>query len=717
MVVGAGACGLTTALALARAGYSICLVEARRDPTLPDAATELAAARVWLDRANDTSKGPMAAEYHAAARIRNRYWGTYERNVSLDGHSLAYLESLGVDTGGLPKPTRIDLNGLPDGPRFHATLRQRVVQPEAAGLSAERALLQRDWAAQPSLGDLERLLLERIRRCDHIEIRFGSTAHAIDASPQGIIINTKTGALTAGIVIVADGGGVRSLSRQLVSRTIHHRERINLAVAQSDATVTLFGHPTTDVFAHNTLTEDGWLGIFCSGHTVSAVVNAVGLNSGTVRTAVQALNELGLRTRLVEPPIDITVEIAEADDVLPESRIVLVGDAALCGNPRNGLGVQFGLLWAQLVAASISRDRCGISLDERIYRSRAADIIRRRRTFELAWMEIVNRAITDPNQLQRYIVSEPALRSIRKLSVRFRPSRRRMRYRIKLTIDARRIPASDTGVIATFLRQFERVCIRANLRLRHVRDRDFTVKTRFDPKHRLDLSFGDECLSLRSGTLTFARTDDGWLVRIESAVALQTSRGRFASDFPIERMQIDLPDDFLDVAIAHAVAQPDRFAGIPLQARVRCLDRKVRWGPLTLHLRDRPQLRLELCASVLDVTVERGVIELLSITQFAHQVPLGGTRWLRNASRFWRGSLDPLIDRTVALASATVYRITVRPTSDNTALVSLYGALPISIRLSARDAARLRSELVYSALIGQLLSDHGECIAGLTART
>ena len=721
VVIGAGVCGLTTAIALVRHGISVCVIEQRKDPESAAGVSSLRDAAALLDQANSLF---LNGEYpdellHQTARIRRKYWGTYARNVMMDSHSLAYMEYLNVPTDAISKITHLNLNGPPDGPTFSVAFPERKIQPEINGLNIERMLLQRDWAALAALGDLEQCLLTFLRQQSGATITFGCTALAVTELKDIIEIHTNQSTLEAQLVIVTDGGGKGALSRKLATRKVHNRELISLSVLEADSNTAICGLETGTVFSHSTLTDDGWIGIFCSGKTVSTAVNVRGFNSTSSYAAWQTLNKLGLKTAFIEPPIELYVEVAETDNVLPGTRIILAGDAAMSGNPRFGLGVQFGLAWAQLLEQTLTKTDQLLALDSDVYLARSAEIIDKRREFELAWMEMVDNSIRDKSQLSSYLVSAAVLQSLETFSVDYSVRGKSATYNFRLVLDAQLIPEADDSPVAMFLRQIGRFTIDADLKFKeNKKSEHYRLSAKLTDRNRLDLKFGDEHVSICSGRLDFLRDKSGWTISVDSASGFQTSQGEFETEFPFHQLTLHVPDDFLDMAILQASQRSELFLDKQFEAQLSIKDaRKISWGPLDLRMIDSPKLSVRLMPGpVIEVVFKRGQVIPINVTEFAHHSTLSGTRWLSGVSRLSGGLLDPVVNQVARVAASTIKALSIKLNRDETALITFHGLVPISIRLNKTDARRLRIDLLNSALLGQLVSDAGSNIVELKAR-
>lgn len=112
VVIGAGVCGLATALALANHGLLVSLVEWR---VHPDSATGKALSRelkqelLQINQTLSVEPGAcvqahpsqpndsIASVQHArAANLRRKLWGAFERSLVLDAHSVQYLASMSL---------------------------------------------------------------------------------------------------------------------------------------------------------------------------------------------------------------------------------------------------------------------------------------------------------------------------------------------------------------------------------------------------------------------------------------------------------------------------------------------------------------------------------------------------------------------------------------------------------------------------------------------
>jgi 2-polyprenyl-6-methoxyphenol hydroxylase-like FAD-dependent oxidoreductase len=721
IVIGGGCCGLACAAALAGRGRTIAVLERRLDPDSAEGRVAIGRAATLLDQANalEQRSGGATAAARAllveARHLRADYWGGQARNVILDSHSVAALEGLGAATGRLPRIERFALNGPPGGPTFTAHLAHRALEGERDALSAVRLLWQRDWTVLAPLGAIERVLRERCEALADVQLHFGATVLGIEQYRDRIAIATGEGTLEAGFAIVADGGGRHSTLAALgVARTVHHRERLSLAVRASDPSHTVLGHDSTDVFSVNGLTADGWLGLFGNGTAVSAVINRTGMLSGAALDAATALQEAGLATALVEPPIAIVAEIAQADTVMLGPHIAFAGDAVLSGNPRIGLGVQFGLLWAQQLAAMIDDRSDRLRLDTKSYARVAAAICAERRDFELAWMAIVDGAIERPERLAEYPVSEPVLAALARFELdatrrEQAPTRWRARYRIVL--DAARLSPTDDSAVAGFLRALGELRIDADLRLRPglSNKRRLRLTARLSSKRTLSLQYGAERLLVDEGLLQLRRRRADWQIRLTGAVVQQLSNDRFLTRFPLRTIAIALPDAFLDAVVKQAVERARATHAPPWRLRASLVPgAEVQFGALRLVARG-PVVATTTAERAGDLVsryrLEQGTLEPRNLLEFAEHSALASTRWLSALTRLTGGLAAPLIEGAARVAATAVQGLEVRMRRDGSAVATIDAALPITVALDRAEAARLTGDLLAAPALAAAASE------------
>jgi 2-polyprenyl-6-methoxyphenol hydroxylase-like FAD-dependent oxidoreductase len=732
LIVGAGMCGLTTALAIARLGIAVTVLDKRQGGSEPasvaaiDAvASELAAlqARAPLDPT------ALPAALETMRKRLQPVWGRKERNVLIDSATLQYLAALGVNVADFPPMQHIAINSMDGDFVLHLSLGATPLAASAPAIAAEQVILQRDFVVQPTLGDLERRVLATVCAHELIDVHFDHRVLGVHEDSACVTVSTCHGPMTAELVIIADGAAASSVSRRLRHqppnpRCVIDSEPISIAVLRAQAGEQLHGIDTALAFTWTTFTDDGWRGVFCNGKNLTFAVSDPLPGQNHHSEALRVARSWGCTAPLVEPPFKVHGEVAIARSPVSGQRIVLAGDAAQSGNPRFGLGVQYAVFWARIVADWLAGSTRTVSHPQvRDYERMALATAARRTDYEKAWLDGISAFIRAGG-----ILSDASL--ISRLASALTHARTRLIPRddgwqlfcdVSFDFGADDQPGLRGGspeprnAMVRTLESLGVVRLRMDVDVIQT-DRSKTAigTVRFSRPKNIEMTIGGQRWRLQSGELEVRREDDHWQMRLVGVRVVQTGvSGRTVPQQPlhIDQLDVRVPDRLVDALLGFDMTL---VAGA---TRARTLDSRislhpgdeVTWGPLRIRAVRSPVIHLRgpltnrAGERIFQASIEHGALILLNLSELAANSRIGPLAALNAFNHVTGNRWRSWIDRAMSAAGVMVQAATLAFHPDDRVFMTFHGALPFTVALSALDIARLQGNMVNSAALADML--------------
>jgi 2-polyprenyl-6-methoxyphenol hydroxylase-like FAD-dependent oxidoreductase len=736
IVVGASICGMTCALALAKQGRRVRVLEARSDPqgqrgrdALASGALEIAAANAAVREGRDEQ---ARAHFRAADRTRASVWGTRNRNLLFDRHSLEFLRGLGARVEDLPALAVLDTHLGPGQPSICIRYGRRLSQGGLGGrLDAATMIAQRDPVAVPPIAEVE-LMLRRAARADpNIDIEYDAQVVACSESDEEVSVSfaaPRLETIVADLVVIADGASRRSLSRQLgIGRIEAGSETMNIAAFEVDPSGVVLGHSLSEGWLDARTTPEGWVVFLSSGRGL-LTVNTRRVGSGDAPTAVALAAQAGVAGILLEEPASHTYALDRAARFTSGSRVLVVGDAACRTSPAWAFGAQYALLWAQMVADLCSRSppSSPFVLDpDRLaaFEREAERITNMRLEFERSVIRFVDLANADVRKASDLAISGNFMSAIHELELDFRtlgPHLGSMAIRLSVDLEEL-IGASDTPDLAAFCRAVGRFDVGGRMRLRFDQGRgEGTADGNVPIEYRTRL----ELIRLSGGTVSVERRDTGyWAFTMTGVDLRRTARSSGNHGLSeIERAELRLPDEFV-TQVLHA-AGPQLWAlgaarKQPLQFEVELRPGPFRIGTFTLRLQGAPLARVTLSSKThgarLSFTLRRGTATVEGFSTFVRRTPLKVTRPLRLWQTLMGGLADPFVDFWAAGASRFVRRADFDVYADGTGKATYhFSGVPVIVPMTKADVQTLITKLLDSASCEQIMRQYQRSVA--TAR-
>jgi hypothetical protein len=519
-------------------------------------------------------------------------------------------------------------------------------------------------------------------------------------------------------VIIADGGTMSSLTHGLATKQVHHSEPISVAVLQANPDQRLVGHDPTESFTHTSFSKEGWMGVFCNGKTVTVAVNDTYPTDPYTSTAIERVREAGYHAPQTEPPFKVTAEVAIADRFSVGGRVLLAGDAAMTGNPRFGLGVQFGVLWAQYIDRIFGESEHGTRpIDTGKYEAAGREITDLRRTFEIAWLSIITDFARDQWTLSDPDVMAFMLSASTGFALSVDSADNRLRISAALRFDFKNAAVEKDTPAITALRSFGEIVLSADLNI-HLQletggdDIVFASHAVLSTEHPIRLEFEGEGWIIDQGRFEFRRERDGWTIDISD---IEARRDAGEESVPrrlaLGRIRINCPDALLDQFMGFA---PETLTRLPSADRPVAItldlveNSELVWGPLKVRARNRPRIRMLLTGNRKGTA--RFAIKLVSgnlipsdFTGYARNSGIGSLRWMTQLSALSAGLLDPVINGWAAVAGSMIRGMYLDFEPDGSAVATMESIPPVSILLPKVDVDRLRSVMLNSSAIAEMI--------------
>ena len=713
-IVGAGVCGLATALMLARRGFRVTVLEKRRDNHTTEARKDLERADALIRAANeayvcDPELPPGLTE---AASILKPYWGQKERNVLLDSPTLQYLATLGIEVEDMPRMRTIVIQSMEGRFSMNLSLGEREIGKLSSRVDAEQIVLQRDFVAQPTLGELERRLRHAVEHMDGCDIRFDHRVLDLVETEACVELHTAQGVVRTDLAIVADGGAASSLTRgPVTSKDVMHREHMSIAIFRVREGEALFDFDTATSFTHTSFTNESWHGVFCNGRNLTFAVQDHHPENAGHSDALRIARAWGCEAPLAEPPFKIRAEIGAARQLRSGPRTLIAGDAAMTGNPRFGLGVQFAVLWARLLERWLE--------GEATYESLGTQLIAERRDYEIRWLDSIDEFMASGWRFNSEAVVEYVLRCMTHAESTITQSGNHWHVQADLSFDFAPLQVSPASEDATLLRTLQtlgvvRLEINAQIAMDTHNGQPRGV-ARLSPEHGIRLTVGGQRWHFNRGDLSVTRGANAWQMGMQNTHAAQTTiSGRAVPQEPlvVDLLEIECPDVLVDSMLA---LRADRLShAVPhnseVSARIQLAEgAALRWGPFEMRAVRSPCLSLKpLGNGSVQVRIDNGSLMLTNFTEFAERSHLSSLRFLQGFRRATRGRLDTVVDRTMALAGIAVRGAELTFLKDGSARVTFQAVVPLTVHLAAADMAQMQSGLMASAHIGDMMASAGQ---------
>lgn len=732
-VVGAGIAGLACAIVLARRGVSVTVLEQRADPWTADGQAQLSDCKRALNAANaranasadadmdaeagaDTTRDGVREELDRVQEIRQRFWGTRQRNIILDAHTLGYLRFLGVpaDARLFSHGTleQLDLIWGAHAPRISVCYPPDTF-PEVATVAATTLVHRRDWAALPAIAWVETALRYTAETAG-VRLEFDVAVDNLNCSSEGVQV--KLGRTNGGVdastkydfVVIADGGGARGLGTKLgVSRLAHFYETLDVSVFANSSR----SEAGPRVYGRGELLDDGWRGIavnvdFTMVH--NAVVSSDLADAPKLASSLARARKEGVDGDVVESTRQVYA-IDEARNFTPHERVLLVGDAAARGSPLVGLGAQFASVWASLVDA-FSQDACNhnfAAASSRFAVSAAASVAHRLQ-FERACLGLVT--TEEQRSLTSVVMSEPVLRSLRHLSWQFDASASPARLKACVEAELPSAVADELPPELSALAGLGRTRVLLDATMRRMDNR---LVMQLAPDSSVTFETALEQVRFDNGELTLSATDS------EFAVTLRGHARRTAKDArgdltrsdhrrrTFERIVVAIPASFSRQLMEqmsrnlNALGPQDRDM---VRFEARFDDKHVlRLGLLEVALEEQANicctLRKMAGATRFSLEFVRGYARPTNLSQFLAATPLAATNWFSPLNQLSGGLLGIATDGWAGVLSRLLRRVDFDLRDDGSALATYHGLVSIPLPLSANDVAELRNQMLEASLL------------------
>jgi hypothetical protein len=394
----------------------------------------------------------------------------------------------------------------------------------------------------------------------------------------------------------------------------------------------------------------------------------------------------------------------------------------MSGNPRFGLGVQFGLLWAQALSRALDEGLLHTGHETALagYAEEGARIATERAQYELPWLEMLDATVVDEQNLIDAAMSAAFFESVVDFDMSLTRAKGDRLIGFKAVMDFSAASAGPLEPLTQVFQQLGRAELSCLLRWR-LDGRGGRAQI----QQPVTMRMGSETIAATEGQIELEREALGWRFHLRKALIKLVSIPESASDgasasetvMAIAHLTMQVPDKFIDQLMARL---PHRLPALGLlkdegyAIRVELLEgQRINWGPMAVRFSGDPRLRMELSHSDgravrLALVMERGRMEPLTVTGFSRDSGLSSTRWLASFSRLTGGAFDGAIDSWAGMLGRQIRRVEFRLKEDGSALAIFGGGLGFSTYLSNRDVKALQEQLLKAATLAQLMPQYQE---------
>ncbi|NKB99464.1 MAG: FAD-dependent oxidoreductase [Pseudomonadales bacterium] len=714
VVAGAGVCGLMTALACAKQGLSVIVLERRADPDGSDGKGLLDRSAELLTKANQTlaTAQPAHELLEESAKLRNQVWGTRQRGIVLDASCLGFLQSYGVATSSFPLLDQMCIDWGIDAPELLMRYGDRD-HNRGVELSATELILCRDWAAQPSICELERALKKSLDDYSNAAVLFDSEATSVCSKNRCVEVTVGDEVLRPRMLVIADGGGHRSLvSRLGVTRQVVGEEHLDVAVFTTQSRwprargLSMSGQ----VWGHGFVTPEGWTGIGDNGRILTVDVRSNVTNDGTNRakSAYQIAREHGVDTDLVEPPMRGSYRLDRAEYFHSGTNILFAGDAAVRGSPLFALGAQYGLLWGQFAGNCVQGCLAGDgarALAE--YESLAEDAAEARLDFETACVTVLDQANSRQRSFGQAFASPGMIGCAQVISCYFNSTGDGGVLRLEVAFDFAGLADAYAApeLVALKWLGVARLLVKCRLKV----DGD---KIRIEPAgaDKVVIKTEHETLRVVDGVIELCRVDRGWELELKG-VQVRRRRQGARSLIPLRQMLVRLPHGFIDQALRSVTTTLTSECPLrPIDLTLAIVEGAVwEWGPLRVCFRQAPLVNISLQVLETQTRVQvkmcRGVIELHSLSKLVEIAGVTGSGNLQKGGVIARFARD-MLDAFGGVASSVIDEIVIDIHHNGSSSVRCrvrHTGLMVPISVSPSDTQRMLDEILTTQSVGDTL--------------
>lgn len=737
IVVGASICGLASALVLAKRGYRTRVLEKRLDPQADAGRRLLAASALETDQANRARRrgdfGSANRRFRQAGELRSQVWGSRNRNLLFDCHSLRFLRNLGIDTEGLPGLRALDTHLGPAQPSVCIHYGQHASELGSGRLDAPTMIAQRDPVAVPTIAAVERLLREAAEADPNVEIVFGSCVNSVCSSAEAVTVTYGAGSVAtavADLLVLADGAGRQSVSRSLGFQRIEiGSEQMNIAAFECDPGDTLLGHRLDEAWLDARTTPRGWV-VFLNNGSGLLTVNTRCVIGVDCPSALQLALAAGIDYPLVEMPADFVYPLDRTAEFIYGPRAVIVGDAACRASPAWAFGAQFALLWAQMVAdlCPADADLTGLPDPEALeaFRADAEQVANMRLEYERSAIGIVDQANAGVRESSGVAMSTSFLSALDKLDLNFEargPHGGDLRLRVG--VDLRRLlAAGDRPSLGAFCDAVGRLDMEGFLDLRF--DSSGHGESVPSPQSPIQYRTNLESIRFRDGTVSMGRNGQGyWSIAMDGVAMDRTVfASRSTSVTSIESAELRLPDEYVTELLKQM--GPRLWALGAARQRPLCFEVALKPGLLKigafgLRLDGSPVARVtvgpERDVSRFRFELVRGTARADRFSRFVRQTPVSAMRPLRLWQQMVGGIADPFVDFWAASASQLVRTVDFEVFARGNAHATYNVAgFPVRISMSRRDVEALISRLFSSESCEAIMRQYQQAVSAARIR-
>ena len=730
VIAGAGICGLSTALALGRQGVRSVVLEARSDPDSPAARDRLDRARKHVADANAALKLGDAerADQHfeRASLERAPVWGSRQRNLMLDHHTLEFLRELGVAVETLPPLLQLDTHFGPGQPSICIRYGQRRSAEGSGRIDAATLIAQRDPVSATTISDLEFLLLRAAVEQPLIEVRFDSPVMNVEEDEDRVAVEyggAGPGVIEGQLLLLADGGGGRSLSRRLgIDRATVGHEEMNIAVFRCPPESSILGHSLAHPWIDARTTKQGWVVYLCSG-SGRLTVNTRCVNGNAAESALDIALRSGADATLLERPSTFRYTLDRAVRFAHGRRTLLAGDAACRASPIWAFGAQFGMVWAQMAADLFD----GVAPDSPIaddalrrYCIEAERVARMRLDFEASVIGLVDAANGDVNEAPDAGISRNFLSAVDEIDLTFNASSATGgQMALRLGIDVGElISASNKPDLSAFCSSVGRFGIDGLLDLEYQENGGGTMQSL--DERPLNYRTNLEDVRVDGGRLAVHRDPAGYWSFSMQGVDLHRDVDASGSNSvaAIEHAELRLPDAFVDALVRNVGPQIWAFGATrksPVRFDVELAPGTIELGTFRVALSGSPKVRVTLSrqrdASLFSFELVEGSATSRDFAEFSRRTRIGATQLIRAGQALFGKLADPLIDFWASAASRAVRRVDFKVFPNGSGKATYYflgAALPVM--MSRRDVTELMSALFDSESCERIMHQYQRSI-------